>query len=190
MRTFIAIELPQEVKNVLVKLQGRLRKTGGDVKWVQPDNIHLTLKFLGEIDEKKLNKINLILDKIAGNNSCFQISFSTLGVFPKMSSPRIIWVGIEKGDMETKKIASELEEEIEKIGIAKEDRPFSSHITIGRVKSALNRQMLAQELNQLKDYCAENKLQFKAERITLFKSTLLPVGAVYEPLKAINLKDS
>lgn len=190
MRAFIAIELPKDLKNALSQLQEQLRKTAADVKWVQPDNIHLTLKFLGEIDEKKLDKISLILDKIAISNKCFQISFSTLGAFPKMSSPRIIWVGIEKGDMETKKIACELEGEIEKIGIPKENRPFSTHITIGRIKSALNQQMLTQELNQLEDYFTEKKLQFKAERITLFKSTLLPEGATYEPLKVINLKDS
>lgn len=190
MRAFIAIELSKNLKNALAQLQKQLRRAAADVKWVKPDNIHLTLKFLGEIDEKKLDKINLILDKIAKDNSPFQISFSSLGAFPKMSYPRIIWVGIEKGDVETKKIASELEGEVEKIGIAKENRPFSTHITIGRVKSTLNQQILVQELNHLENCFAEKKLQFKAEKIILFKSTLLPGGAAYEPLKAINLKDS
>lgn len=190
MRTFIAIELPQEVKNALVKLQEQLRKTGADVNWVQPDNIHLTLKFLGEIGEKKLDKINSILEKAAKEYSCFQAEISTLGAFPKINYPRVIWVGIEKGGIEIKKIVQELEEQIEKIGIAKESRPFSTHITIARVRSALNQQALAQELNQLIHYFDEKKLQFKARGITLFKSILGPGGAAYEPLKVINLKDS
>jgi 2'-5' RNA ligase len=188
MRTFIAIELPQEIKTALSRLQDQLKTTAADVKWVQPQNIHLTLKFLGERDDKKIEKIMQILEETAKDKNCFQIRIWSLGAFPKINFPRVIWVGIDQGDNETKEIAKDLEERIAKIGIPKEDRPFSSHITIGRTRSTLNREKLVEGLNKLADYFVENKLEFTAVKITLFKSTLTPQGPIYEVLKEANLK--
>ncbi len=188
MRTFIAIELPKEIKDALARLQEKLKSTGADVKWVEPDNIHLTLKFLGEIDEQKLDKIALILENIAKDKSSFHICISSIGAFPRNSSPRVIWVGIDKGDKETKEIAKQLEEKIQKIGIPKEDRSFSSHITIGRTRSALNLQKLVQELKTLENDLGIKGMEFDATKITLFKSTLTPKGPIYEVLKEADLK--
>jgi len=187
MRTFIAIELPGEIKNSLSHLQEQLKDAGADVKWVQPNNIHLTLKFLGEIDDKKLEKITKIIDDTAKEKNKFQIRISSLGAFPKIDFPRVIWVGLDSGDKETKGIAKDLEEKIAKIGIPKEDRPFSSHITIGRTKSSLNRERLVQDLKNKAELGGE-KLEFYATSITLFKSTLTPHGPIYEILKETNLK--
>ncbi|MBU1905681.1 MAG: RNA 2',3'-cyclic phosphodiesterase, partial [Candidatus Omnitrophica bacterium] len=83
MRTFIAIELPKEIKQELAKMQEQLKASGADVKWVKPENIHLTLKFLGEIEERKLEQINQILQEVTKNKSTFQASISSLGAFPK-----------------------------------------------------------------------------------------------------------
>ncbi len=187
MRTFIAIELPQEIKGSLSRLQGELKATGADVKWVAPQNIHLTLKFLGEVDDKKLEKIKEAIDGLAKETSKFQVCITTLGAFPKIDSPRVIWMGIEAGDKETKEIAAVLEERLAEISIPKEDRPFSSHITIGRTRSALNRQKLVEELKN-KTGLGGEKLEFYAGKITLFKSTLTPKGPIYETLKEANLK--
>ena len=187
MRTFIAIELPQEIKDRLAKLQTLLKKSGADVKWVAAQNIHLTLKFLGEIDEGESIKIAGIIEEIARGSKQFQISLSSLGAFPKIEFPRVIWIAIDKGNKETKKLAKELEEKIEKLGIPKEERSFSSHITIGRVRSLLNKDRLAKVLEESENYFGGENIEFGARKITLFKSTLSSSGPVYEVLKEVNL---
>ncbi len=188
MRTFIAIELPKEIKDSLGNIQEQLKKSGADVKWVSPRNIHLTLKFLGEIDDTKLSKINKIIEDVAGDKNSFQVRISSIGAFPKINFPRVIWIGIDRGDNETKVMAEELEEKIAKLGIPREDRPFSSHITIGRTRSTLNRENLAQDLETLQSAAIMGGLEFTVKRITLFKSTLTPKGPIYEVLKEANLK--
>lgn len=188
MRTFIAIELPAEIRDSLARIEERLKATQADVKWVEPKNIHLTLKFLGEIDEKQHERINLILDEVAGESSSYKILVSSIGAFPKLDSPRVIWVGADAGDKETKVLAKELEEKIQKIGIPKEDRPFSSHITIGRTRSTKNRDKLIQELRNLEQEFGGKDLSFPVKKITLCKSTLTPQGPIYEVLKEANLK--
>ena len=190
MRTFIAIELPKEIKDALAQLQSQLKSTSDDVKWVEPQNIHLTIKFLGERDDKKIEKIMRILEETAKDNHPYEAKISSLGAFPKIETPRVIWVGIDKGDNETKQIAKKLEEEIAKAGIPKEERPFSSHITIGRTRSGLGLDKLVRSLKNLEVSLAEKKLNFLVTKITLYKSTLTPKGPVYEILKEVNLKIS
>ncbi len=188
MRAFIAIELPEEIKNYLNKLQGQLKTSGADVKWVEPQNIHLTLKFLGEIDDTLLAKINGILQSAASARNEFYMRLREVGAFPGISSAKVIWVSIDEGDKEVKEIAGELEENIAKIGIPQESRAFSSHITIGRSKSGLNRLNLLQLLKEAADSPAGENLRFMVKKISLFKSTLTPKGPVYEILKRLNLK--
>ena len=187
MRAFIAIELPEPIKNSLARLIDKLKETGADVKWVAPLNIHLTLKFLGERDDKKVKQITEILDEIAKIHKPFQIQINSLGAFPNMNSPRVIWVGIDQGDIETKNIFKDLEDLICKVGIPKEDRAFSSHITIGRTRSAKALAELTQGITSLNDSIKKEGLTFTAGSITLFKSTLTPEGPIYEALKAANL---
>lgn len=187
MRTFLAIELPPEIKDALSRIQGQLKSSGADVKWVLPQNIHLTLKFLGEIDDKRLEKVIEIVDDAVKDKNPFRMRVSSLGAFPKISFPRVIWIGIDKGDKEIKEIARELEEKIAQVGIPKEDRPFSSHITIGRTRSTLNREGLVQGLEKLAGNFEGENLEFTVTKITLFKSTLTPKGPVYEVIKEANL---
>ena len=185
MRTFIAIALPQEIRDYLACIQAELKKCQADVKWVQPENIHLTLKFLGERDEKKIEKIKEILQESVREKACFAVRLCNIGAFPKIDFPRVIWLGLDKGEKETKEIAYALEEKIAKLGIPKEDKPFSSHITIARIRSPANRESLVQELKRvpkLKD------LEFPVTKITLYKSTLTPKGPIYEILKEASLK--
>lgn len=189
MRAFIAIGLPQGIKDSLAGIQDELRSSGADVKWIRPENIHLTLKFLGDIDEIKKDKISNILERITAKRSDFRIRISSLGAFPKITSPRVIWVGIDEGDKESKDIAAELEEEAAKIGIPKEERDFSSHITIGRKRSPSNLDKLINCLKE-KTGLGEKDMGFYAGKITLFKSTLTPKGPIYEALKEATLKNT
>jgi 2'-5' RNA ligase len=187
MRAFIAIELPQETKDALARLQNQLKKAGADVKWVEPQNIHLTLKFLGDITDEQFQKISLIIDTVAKEDHPYNIRINELGAFPKIEQLRVIWVGIDSGDKETKKIAKALEEMIQKIGIPKEDRAFSSHITLGRTRSALNRNNLIDELRKRQENFKPENGEFVATKITLFQSILSPTGPTYKALKEGNL---
>lgn len=190
MRAFIAIGLSQETKERLALLQQKLKPYGDCVKWVEPKNIHLTLKFLGEIDEKKSEKISSIMDEVACVNTVFAARISSIGAFPKIDYPRVIWVGIDKGDKESVRIAEGLEEKIARVGIAKEKRKFSSHITIGRVRPEKKYGKLAEGLKDcIRDFEKEWP-EFEVKNITLFKSTLTPTGPIYEILKEASLATS
>lgn len=188
MRTFIAIELPLEIKEALARIQERLKKSGADVKWVNPDNIHLTLKFLGDIDGTQFEKICAIMKAACQDKPAYSMKISSLGAFPKIEFPRVIWAGAEEGGKETKELAKKLDEKINKLGIPREERSFTSHITLGRVRSALRRKDLVEGLNKAAGLIASEKLEFKVEKITLFKSRLTGEGPVYEPLKEASLK--
>ncbi len=187
MRTFIAIELPQEIKSALSNIQAELKQAHADVKWVKPENIHLTLKFLGEIDETLVEKICAILEGIARQNTLFNLSLSDLGAFPKLNYPRVIWIGVTN-DQPVVKIAEEIEKEAVEIGLPSESRPFSSHITVGRVRSGLNQGALIEKLIFLKKNFPASNLEFKVHSLTLFKSTLTPTGPIYEVLSTYPLQ--
>ena len=188
MRAFIAIELPEDIRKALAQLQNRLKSCGADVKWVEPNNIHLTLKFLGEIDDAQLNRITSILQNVSANTNSFPAFISSFGAFPKINSPRVIWIGINKGNSEVSAIAKYLENEIKNVGIPAEDKPFSSHITIARTRSIFNLEKLVKELKFLESNFSLQVREFDVTKITLFKSSLTPKGPVYEILKEATLK--
>lgn len=188
MRSFIAIELPDKIKTFLSCLQEKLKRTASDVKWVEPRNIHLTLKFLGEIPESKLPEITAAVQDIAQTKSSFVMRLAFLGAFPNIKSCRVIWVGIDKGDTESKEIALAMEEKLQKSGIPGEERKFSSHITLGRARGAKNRQGLIELLDTLAGSLSRENLEFEVKKLTLFKSTLTPQGPVYETVKFASLK--
>ena len=191
MRAFIAIELPPEVRNALGSLEAELKTSGADVKWVKPENIHLTLKFLGERDEKKIKETMRILDEVCAEKNSFSASVSSIGAFPNLDAPRVIWVGIGNGSAQIKEIACELEERISKLGIPKEDREFSTHITLGRTHSGLKRKELTEKIKAIEiNYSSRKDLKFEVNKITLLKSTLTPGGPIYEALKTANLKSA
>jgi 2'-5' RNA ligase len=189
MRSFIAIELPEEIKGYLSRIQGQLKKSAADVKWVLPGNIHLTLKFLGEISPDEAKDITRVLEEISRNKNPFTVRLSSPGAFPGINSPRVIWVGVEKGDSEVRELAKNIEEELNKIGIPEEEREFSSHITLGRTKSGLNRAVLIKLLADLQNQPQAGNPEFKVNHITLFKSTLTPKGPIYEVVKKCDLTE-
>ncbi|MDD4909864.1 MAG: RNA 2',3'-cyclic phosphodiesterase [Candidatus Omnitrophica bacterium] len=186
-RAFIAIELPQEIKDALEELQHMLKKTGADVKWVEPDNIHLTLKFLGDTDVAALDKINESLSKIAAGFSAFEATLSGLGTFPPGGSPRVVWAGLKDKENACGRIAQAIEEEMQRLGFPKEKREFKSHLTLGRVRSSLNLLKLADEIKSRKDHFSGAGRSFRVSSLSLIKSTLTPKGSIYETLFRANL---
>lgn len=177
-RTFIAIELNKEIKQELALLTDKLRASGADVKWVNPENIHLTLKFLGSISKEKIDEIKTVLDNAKNRFKAFPAALSGIGAFPKLSYPRVIWVGMEKGKDKIKEIYDFLEIELTKVGFQKEERPFAAHLTVGRVKSTKHRQNLVSSIETLKF----SPTILNVDHITLFQSTLTPQGPIYTPL--------
>lgn len=179
-RSFIAIALNENLHKELESLQAKLKTADADVKWVKPENIHLTLKFLGNITDEQIEKVKNSLKKIATNFQSYQIHLKEIGAFPKISYPRVIWVGMDEGAKTTNKIYQSIEEELTKKGFEKEKRPLSPHLTLGRVRSGKNRQNLIRVIEKEKDFSSPSKLL--VEEIVLFKSTLTPKGSIYEPI--------
>ena len=188
MRAFIAIELPQETKKALTRLQEQLKKNNADVKWVTPENLHLTLKFLGDIDDTQAEKITAVIENVANNHPSYLVKISSIGAFPKLSLLKVVWVGLGTGDEETKGIFKDLEEKLEEFGIPKDERPFSTHITLGRTRSPSNRKILAKEIKIITENFKLDNAEFHTEKITLFKSILSSNGPTYEVLKTASLK--
>lgn len=187
MRSFIAITLPQEIKDSLQHIQERLKSAQADVKWVRPNNIHLTLKFLGEIKDDLIDKIKKIIAEVCKDKKALEVSLSDLGAFPHIKQPRVVWVGISQGEENIKNIATELEQKLNGIGIAKGKRAFACHITLGRLRAGIKRQELSRELEKVKNLQIQNPLKFKVNKISLFKSTLTPQGPIYEEFYNANL---
>ncbi len=179
MRTFIAIELSSKIKESLAQVQSHLKYAGADVKWVTPENIHLTLKFLGEITEEKCEKVKAALDSIAKIIAPFELSIKDVGAFPKIEFPRVIWVGLDKGAKESTELAAKVDEALSKLGFAKETRPFAAHLTIGRVRSAKNKEALMEKV--LRHQPSAVSFQ-PIKSVALIQSTLTPRGSIYAKL--------
>ncbi|MBU0548865.1 MAG: RNA 2',3'-cyclic phosphodiesterase, partial [Candidatus Omnitrophica bacterium] len=131
--------------------------------------------------------ITSIIDQTSRANSCFNLCLSELGAFPKLKYPRVIWVGIT-GEGPLIKISEELEKQALSIGLPPEIRAFNSHITLGRVRSGLNREALVEKLNLPGKAACFKNTEFKVSAITLFKSTLTPAGPIYEVISTSPLK--
>jgi 2'-5' RNA ligase len=179
MRLFIAIVLSEPIREALAQAQAHLKYAGADVKWVAKDNIHLTLKFLGEVPEGKLQQIKDALDEIGKSFTPFEISLAGLGAFPNISSPRVIWVGLDKGAAESADVAARVDEAMEGLGFAKEPRPFAAHLTIGRVRSLKNKEALKEKIT---GYGLRVTGYETIYSIALFQSTLTPKGPLYTRL--------
>ena len=183
MRLFIAVEISEEIKAELVKIVDKLKEAKAEVKWVRPEGMHLTLKFLGEVGEERKEIVGNILEKVSIARP-FTVTFQGLGVFPNLNNPRVVWVGIEKGREELKKINGELEKLLAEAGFPKEEREYESHLTLGRVKSGYNKAALAKKLS------AEGPLTLaplKVEKIILMESILKREGAEYRRVKEVYL---
>jgi RNA 2',3'-cyclic 3'-phosphodiesterase len=171
-RTFIAFELPEEIKSYIGEIISGLGTKARDVKWVQPQGLHVTLKFLGSIDEKIVPELSRGLDSVAGAYPKLPVAFSRLGAFPDARRPRVVWVGLS-GDV---RVMSEIAGRVDKIctsfGMEPEKRPFRAHITIGRLKVPTVVD-LAQEVRES---------PFTIQNIVLYKSELSPAGARYSVL--------
>lgn len=184
MRTFISVELPDEVKKNIAELVNELKDRGAAVKWVEAQNLHITLKFLGRVEERNLDNLIDLTTKALADCGSFKARFEGLGTFPEGKTPRVVWVGTAEGGDKLCSLAKVLEETLSKAGFQSEEREFKSHITIGRVKENKGVDKLKEKIKSVKDAKFGEAL---VDRISIMKSTLTPKGPIYEKVKEVKL---
>ena len=183
-RSFLAIELPKPILRKIEEVQGDLRLTHADVRWVNPEKIHLTLKFFGNIEESRIDSIFKSIEEPIRNTLPFSIKVRGVGAFPQMRNPRVIWMGlVEEGEVLTS-LQKQIETQLEKIGFQPEDRSFHPHLTLGRMRSSRGKGDLVGRIEKHKE---EEFGDLQVERVVLFKSDLKPTGPIYTPLGDVKL---
>lgn len=184
-RAFIAVELNEDVRNTIRTVETDFAGLGCDIKWVKPENAHLTLKFLGDVKIKKIESISQTLKEVSANMSPIRTGLSGLGVFPGTKQPRVLWVGLEDPDKKIVRLAESVDSALGNIGFAKEKRAFTPHITLGRLRSGKNVSSL---MGRLQSYTLPPGIKQTIAHITVFKSTLTSQGPIYEALDKIALE--
>ncbi|MFQ5900077.1 MAG: RNA 2',3'-cyclic phosphodiesterase [Thermodesulfobacteriota bacterium] len=178
-RSFIAIDLPAVIVEGLKGIQGKLKEGNAKVSWVKPENIHLTLKFLGEVEEKSLEDILCVIKEAASSHRAINLSVEGLGCFPSISNPRVVWIGIRSDAESILSLQRDIEKGLEPIGFRREKRIYHPHLTLGRIRSLKDRKCWKEMVDRFKDIRLGS---FEADRVIFFKSDLNPKGAVYTKL--------
>ena len=182
-RTFIAIEIPLEIHRQIADLQASLRQENAKIPWTKPENIHLTLKFIGDVESSQIEPISAAVRTACQTISPFQISVNEAGCFPNPNNPRVLWVGC-KGESETLfTLQKNIENALSDIGFKKEKRKYSAHLTIGRVKSNFG---IKPVINKMEASNFEGG-SFMVKCVNIMKSVLHPHGAIYTVLSKIDL---
>jgi 2'-5' RNA ligase len=186
-RTFVAIELPEAIQQGLARVQDQLKQGRPPVRWVSPHQIHLTLHFLGEIPPEELPAVAEAARIAASGALPFELEAAGVGAFPNLGRPRVVWVGLQ-GDMEAlHRLQSRLTQELAARGFPPEDRPFSPHLTLGRVRPQARPQEargLGQALAAMKPVLLG---RWRVTEIRVIRSDLRPEGPLYTPLYLVPL---
>jgi 2'-5' RNA ligase len=182
-RTFIALPTSSETQQQMATVQSELKATQADVKWELQDKFHITLKFLGGIEQSNIESLASPLAGMVKQFPAFEITYNSLGAFPNLHNPRVIWIGTKSNQ-----IVLELQSGVEKVcsdfGFLKEERTFHPHITFGRVKGTRN---LARLTEAIKTITFE-PMQSRCSELLLMKSDLQPSGSIYTILKSFPLQ--
>ncbi|MBP1718385.1 MAG: 2-5 ligase [Deltaproteobacteria bacterium] len=184
-RSFIAIEIPEVLRQKLRDFLRDLKNTGADVKWIRPDAIHLTLKFLGAVEQDLLERVSLSLGPVVEKFVPFELRAEGAGFFPSFRKPRVVWAGLIDEEGTVSRLQREIEMTTAGLGFPSEDRPFKPHLTLGRVRSPKGKNPLTEIIEGNSDLELGS---FRVERVVLFRSDLRPEGAVYTKLQEFFLK--
>ncbi len=181
-RSFIAIELPGEIQARLNEIINQMKpELTGAIRWAPPGNIHLTLKFLGDVSPSNLEILKRVLESLSSKQDEFEIQIAKIGAFPSVKRPRVVWVGVDAPPA-LKVLQQSVENEAKKLGYPAEERPFSPHLTLGRV----NHHAVSEEISKVTEILSGIQVNqigsFTVHHLTLFKSELKPGGSVYTPL--------
>ncbi len=178
LRLFIALPLTNAVESKLGDIIADLSKQTRDVKWVASKNIHLTVKFLGDTDEALVPSIIAATDQIAGKYQSMSSTIDSIGAFPNLNRPRVIWAGGHRPLDTAARIAGDVDIAMHKLRFEREKRPFKPHLTLGRVRQGRRVEGLA----SLFESYRFDPIPLRLDRLVLFKSTLTPQGAIYDRL--------
>ena len=187
-RAFIAVELPPAVREAVEGVVRELRSGIGDgVRWVRPEGIHLTLKFLGDIDADSVPAISDALGSCAASAAPFDLFLEGVGVFPNARRPRVVWIGLGGALEPLLALQQSVERELEELGFARERRPFTPHLTLGRVRDGVSASQVRGVSEAIAATTVERRAELPVREISLMQSDLRPSGAVYTRLYAAEL---
>lgn len=192
MRLFVAVEIPPHTKDELITGYNEVkslfeRSKRGTVKWVQPQNWHITLKFLGEVPEKMFERCTAVLTQCARQYNPFKMRIRHMGCFPTPKRPRVLWAGVEETVDTLTPLSECLKKRFEEIGISREERGFHAHLTFGRIKRFLP------GLDRVMVECLSTKIEsdwFEVSDLHLYRSVLTPKGPIYSLIFKASLADS
>ncbi len=183
-RTFFSFDIEDEtITRRLTKAQGMLATTGADLKMVETQNIHLTVRFLGDIPASMVEPIYEEMKQI--KFTPFEVELKGVGAFPRLNNPRVVWAGITKGAKELTNVFEQLEPRLRGLGFAPDNKGFSPHLTIARVRTGRNKPQLVQKVQELANFEVGTA---KVSCLRLKKSDLTPRGPIYSNLKEVCAK--
>ena len=186
MRCFIAVSFPEELKKGIFTIQGKFKTSGADVSWTRPEGMHLTLKFLDEVEEKRVPKIEAAINRAVSGIKPFSLNVSGMGTFPDMRRPRVVWIGFKEDGDNLVRLQKGVEDELRKIGFPSENRRLTPDITLGRVRSNKNIEKL---LNLIEEEKIVELGSFEVSDVHLMMSELKPTGAVYTELYKVYIEE-
>jgi 2'-5' RNA ligase len=179
-RSFIAVPLSGEIAHATGKIVREIDKVATGIKWVEPENMHLTLKFLGDIDENETWEVCRAIAKAVGNMEAFDIECQGVGAFPSNEKPKTLWIGITQGKESLGQLQQAVDDAMADLGFRREPPRFSPHLTIGRVKQpGPQLREVTRILNENADFSAGVAM---VDEVVLFSSDLTPEGPIYSPM--------
>jgi RNA 2',3'-cyclic 3'-phosphodiesterase len=193
MRCFVALELPAQARAAAAEVLGDLKRSGADVKWVRPENLHVTLKFLGEVADERAPDLGQALETACAGQPALALGLAGAGAFPSPQRPQVVWLGLAGQVAELAGLAARIDKGLVGLGFAPESRPFQAHVTLGRLRRGKGGRPsapsapLTRALVGLAGLAGHAGPSFRAERVVLMKSTLTPQGSIYDPVQVITL---
>ncbi len=184
LRTFIAVSIPETHRQLIASFQSNLKRCGADVRWVRPEAMHLTLRFLGDLTEDQVQTVITAVRIAAEGTASFPLVIEGTGGFPNVARPRVLWLGVMTGSQAISDLAGRIQVKLDAAGFPPEKRSFSPHLTLGRVRSLRNIRKTVETM-QAHSFSAE---PFEVDAVRVIRSDLKPSGAVYTTLESISLQ--
>ncbi len=185
MRLFTGVAVPEQLKEKLLLSQKRIERLS-DIKLVEPENLHFSLKFLGEVDEDRVKAVREVLTSAGSTFSSFSLTISGIGAFPSAGSCRVVWAGCSAGSKDLEALAGFIDSKLSKIGFIAEEKPFRAHLTLGRIR-------LVEKNPKLEKFILNNKEtdfgSFRVSKISLIESQLSPHGPTYTEIFSVGLHE-
>jgi 2'-5' RNA ligase len=190
MRVFIAIDIDEQILRALKDLQSQLQDKAdikkGDVKWVRPELMHLTLKFLGEIKDKEIVQVCTIIETVVARHSGFDLDVESVGHFGGRNA-RLLWVGTGEGNEQLKQLQEDIEEQLAQAGWPKENREFTGHMTLCRIRNTKAGSKMSQLSQEYKEYEIGTT---PVDSVVVYESQLTPSGPIYTAIGTYKLKET